>query len=164
MVKWRLKALHTIQIMSYKTDEYHRCRKNVNLKRSKALKPPTERFIHLEQLKPPQIERTIMRIMAIMIPRTISFIFIFWNHIFLLSLVPCCLKSCACKIIYELKVTKMIANNLEYFHKSKNKTETSIFGDLSDLYHERSLQVQCDPDSVFKGKETKKNNTMFEIY
>jgi len=29
--------MHTIQTMSYKTDEYHRCRMNVNLKRLKAL-------------------------------------------------------------------------------------------------------------------------------
>lgn len=88
-----------------------------------------------------------------MIPRTISFIFIFWNHIFLLSLVPCCLKSCACKIIYELRVTKMIANNLKFFQKSQLW-----------LKRHQSFEVQCEPNSVFESKETKKNNTMSEIY
>ena len=52
---------------------------------------------HLPQLKPWQTERTIMRIKAIIIPKTISFIFMFCNHIFLLNWVPCCLKPCACK-------------------------------------------------------------------
>ncbi|MFS8014310.1 hypothetical protein Hanom_Chr15g01343071 [Helianthus anomalus] len=59
--------------------------------------------LHLPQLKPPQTERTIMRIKAIIIPRTISFIFIFCSHIFLLICVPCVLKSCAYNkpIIYK---------------------------------------------------------------
>jgi hypothetical protein len=52
------------------------------------------------------IGRTIMRIRAIKIAKTISFIFIFCSHIFLRILVPEFLKSCAC-----LKISKW-ENNL----------------------------------------------------
>lgn len=38
----------------------------------------------------------MIRISAMIIPRTMSLIFMFCNHIFLLTFVPCCLKSCAC--------------------------------------------------------------------
>lgn len=48
------------------------------------------------QLNPRQTERTIMRIRAIKIANTISFIFMFCSHIFLRILVPEFLKSCAC--------------------------------------------------------------------
>lgn len=135
------KALHTIQAMSYNTDDYNICRKNVNPKSQKhcvdsrgndnqlAKIFSSEETLwhswshngktHLEQLKPPQTERTIMRIMAIMIPRTISFIFIFWNHIFLLILVPCCRKSCACKIICELWVKRKNEQFCFCLHKRK---------------------------------------------
>ena len=46
-------------------------------------------------LKPLQTDRMMMRINKMRIPKTINLIFMFWNHIFLLILVPCCLKSCA---------------------------------------------------------------------
>lgn len=50
---------------------------------------------YFEQLNPRQTDRTIMRIRAIKIANTISFIFMFCSHIFLRILVPEFLKSCA---------------------------------------------------------------------
>lgn len=55
-------------------------------------------IMHLsdQQWKPWQTDRIIIRIRAMMIPKTMSLIFMFCSHIFLFILVPCCLKSCAC--------------------------------------------------------------------
>lgn len=51
---------------------------------------------HFPQLNPWQTESTMMRINAIMMPNTISLIFMFCSHIFLRICVPLFLKSCAC--------------------------------------------------------------------
>lgn len=58
-------------------------------------------------MNPPQTDNTMIRIKAMMMPRTMSFIFIFCSHIFLLILVPCVLKSCACN-----KVVMLIASSI----------------------------------------------------
>nr|GMD61114.1 hypothetical protein Iba_chr12aCG17740 [Ipomoea batatas]GMD63225.1 hypothetical protein Iba_scaffold49110CG0010 [Ipomoea batatas]GMD69126.1 hypothetical protein Iba_chr12dCG15930 [Ipomoea batatas]GMD73136.1 hypothetical protein Iba_chr12fCG15420 [Ipomoea batatas] len=48
-----------------------------------------------------------MRIKAMIIARTMSFTFIFFSHIFLLILVPCVLKSCACERRFSVLSTRI---------------------------------------------------------
>lgn len=55
-----------------------------------------EKAAHRQHLNPWQTERTMMRINAIRIPKTINLIFMFCSHIFLRICVPVVLKSCAC--------------------------------------------------------------------
>jgi hypothetical protein len=59
-----------------------------------SVSPPPHLLPHL---KPWHTDRMMMRMSAMMMPSTISLIFMFWSHIFRRTLVPCCLKSCACK-------------------------------------------------------------------
>lgn len=47
------------------------------------------------------MDKIMMRMSATIIPKTISFSFIFCHHIFLLIFLPCCLKSCACNQKYH---------------------------------------------------------------
>ena len=58
--------------------------------------PPWESVHFPPQLNPRQTERTMIRINAIKIPKTINLIFMFCSHIFLRIFVPLVLKSCAC--------------------------------------------------------------------
>lgn len=67
----------------------------------------------LPQLNPPHTDRTMIKINAMIMARTISFIFMFCSHIFLLIFVPCVLKSWACpnKAITHHRSTHSIITN-----------------------------------------------------
>lgn len=100
--------------------------------------------IHLTHLTPWQAEKNIRRISAMMMHKTISLIFIFFIHIFLLNCVPCVLKPCACNI------TK---NDKENW--SPVQFEICICIDL--LESEGSLFYQPEARSFLHGQEPTKN-------
>jgi hypothetical protein len=55
---------------------------------------------HYQQLKSRQTVKTMSRIRAIMMPKAMSFIFMFSHHIFCRIFVPCFLKSCAWRQVW----------------------------------------------------------------
>lgn len=94
-----------------------------------------------QHLKPWQTDRTMIRINAMMIPKTINLIFIFWIHIFLLIFVPCCRKSCACN-----KTNKSIQNkvNITHFAQLLNKQSAT-----ARLTCDRRFSVLSTSSSIF---------------
>lgn len=133
--------------------------------------PSTLRTNYLEQLKPPQTERTMIRIRAIIIPKTISFIFIFCNHIFLLNCCPPVLKSCAWNkfsfILSWGRVNKLY--HMEPFisfilvKKIKNRQKSFKFQKwyITRTLHTYRLEMilSCTPSAFFKDVKKKHSQT-----
>lgn len=105
-------------------------------------------WFHFAQSKPPQIESTMIRMNAITIPKTISFIFELCTHIFLWSFVPVDLNSLACWHTWFCRwITKK--HDQAHAHTRKQRMKARPAGGDSQSYPPIVLSFLHDPEPTF---------------